>query len=183
MAFSFIQVYNTNMIGEPLTTIFLCEYDTNWKKYFEIEKGYLRKYLTCSYVIEHVGSTSVPGMKSRPIVDIIIGVGNEYDLITARDRLAASGYTLDTSKSHLSFYAFYRNIGEKKYFNIYLTLFNSPSWNTHLALRNYLLNHPDKVKEYSRYKSDLLYGVINDMKKYESLKRRYIVSELLPHIQ
>lgn len=170
------------MIGEPLTTIFLCDYDTNWKKYFATEKGYLRKILTCNYVIEHVGSTAVPGLKSRPIVDIIIGVGNEYDLLTARDRLAAYGYTLDNKKSHLGFYSFYRNIGEKRYFNVYLTLFNSPSWNTYLAIRNYLINNADKVKEYGAFKSDLLYGVINDKEKYESLKRRYIVKEILVNI-
>ena len=170
------------MIGEPLNMIFLCEYDTNWKKYFNVEKGYLKKIITCSYVIEHIGSTSIPGLKARPIVDILIGVGNEYDLFTMRDKLAASGYTLDNSRSHLGCFFFYRNISEKRYFNVYLTTFNSRSWNTYLGIRNYFLNNKDKALEYAHIKSDLLHGVINDKDKYDTLKAGYIKEQILPHI-
>lgn len=170
------------MIGEPLGTIFVVEYDVNWKKYFLDEKKHFKKFLPFRYVIEHVGSTSIPGMASRPIIDILVGIGNDYDLLTARDLFAANGYTLDEKNSHLGLYTFYRNIGDKRYFNIYLTRFNSPSWNTYLGIRNYFLRNKDKAYDYLRTKVDLVKGVNNDKTKYETLKKRYLTSEVIPSI-
>ena len=170
------------MIGEPLNTLFVVEFDNNWTKYFDIEKENLRKYLPFHYVVEHVGSTSIPGMPSRPIVDILIGFGNLYDLMTAKDILANAGYTLDSKESHLSYYSFYRNIGDKRYFNVYLTTFNSPSYKTHIGIRNYFLNNKDKAFLFAKTKADLVRGVNNDKEKYLSLKKRYLMSEIIPFI-
>ena len=170
------------MIGEPLSTIFVVEYDVNWKKYFKDEKEHFRSFLPFPYVVEHVGSTSIPGMPARPIVDILVGVGSEYDLITARDIFQASGYTLDESSSHLGLYSFYRDINEKRYFNVYVTVFNSKSWNTYVGIRNYFLKHKDKALEYLKTKGDLVKGVKNNKAKYDLLKKRYLASEIIPYI-
>lgn len=170
------------MIGEPLETIFVVGYDVNWKKYFKDEKEHFKRFLPFRYVVEHVGSTSIPGMAARPIIDIMVGVGSEYDLITARDLFAANGYVLDEQNSHLGLYVFYRNIGNKRYFNIYLTKFNSASWNTYIGIRNYFLRNKNKAADYLKIKADLVKGVKNDKLKYESTKKRYLLSEVIPYI-
>ena len=89
------------MIGEPLSSLFLTPYDSVWPKAFQIEKKYLRRILTnFTYVIEHIGSTAVKGLRARPIVDIAIGVGNIYDQIAIRDILNLSGLVIYMIKNN-----------------------------------------------------------------------------------
>jgi GrpB-like predicted nucleotidyltransferase (UPF0157 family) len=87
-----------NRIGplEPLnSTIYLADYNSNWPRVFERDAGRIRDALgDRALVIEHAGSTSVPGLAAKPIIDIVLAVAdtaNESDYIPSME---AAGYIL-----------------------------------------------------------------------------------------
>lgn len=171
------------MIGEPIDTLFLTNFDDNYSKAFKVEKGYLKNIL-CNhkYVIDHIGSTAIKDIRSRPIIDIAIGAGNVYDQINIKDKLTLSGYTYDNERSTLDCFCFYRVIDKKIYFMIYVMVFNSPSWNLAINMRNYLINNTKAKTRYENAKADLLNGVNNDKATYDKLKKEYIKKEIYPRI-
>ena len=85
-------------VGEPAvvnSTITLVDYDPQWPALFQREAERVRDALNDRVLrIEHVGSTSVPGLAAKPIIDIVLAVtdtANEEAYVPA---LEASGYTL-----------------------------------------------------------------------------------------
>ncbi len=172
------------MIGEPLSSLFLTPYDSVWPKAFQIEKKYLRRILTnFTYVIEHIGSTAVKGLRARPIVDIAIGVGNIYDQIAIRDILNLSGYIYDKEQSSLDCFTFYRIIDHRVYFTVRVLIFNSDAWNLIINMRNYLISNKEARDRYEQLKCDLLKGVNNDKKQYMIYKDRFIRKEVYSKFQ
>jgi GrpB-like predicted nucleotidyltransferase (UPF0157 family) len=85
-------------IGElkPLKSpISLVEYDSGWPNLFEREAARIRSALRDKALrIEHVGSTSVPGLAAKPIIDILLVVGNSADEMAYVPALEAVGYIL-----------------------------------------------------------------------------------------
>lgn len=172
------------MIGEPISSLFLTPYDKDWPKAFEVEKRYLKKILNnFTYVIEHVGSTAVKGLRSRPIIDIAIGVGNVYDQIAIKDILNLSGYVYDAEQSSLDCFSFYRVIDNRIYFTVKVLIFNSNAWNLIINIRNYLITNKDAKEKYEQVKLDIFRGVNNNKKDYVAYKKRYMQHEMYPKFQ
>ena len=68
------------MIGLKRGTIQITDYDPAWAKEFEAEKQLLQSaFKGCTVSIEHVGSTAVPGLAAKPIIDIEVGVAHFAD--------------------------------------------------------------------------------------------------------
>ena len=89
---------NAVVIGgaEPLTRpIEICEYDPEWPRLYEREEERIRSILGERVRrIEHVGSTSVPGLPAKPVVDIILEVPDSSDEPSYAADLEAAGYPL-----------------------------------------------------------------------------------------
>ena len=82
-------------LTEHNATIELAEYDPKWPRLFEREAERIRAALgTRALRIEHVGSTSVPGLAAKPLIDIVLVVGDTRDEDAYVPRLEAAGYTL-----------------------------------------------------------------------------------------
>ena len=76
-----------------MTPVEICDYDKGWPKTFESLAARIRPALgDLVERIEHVGSTAVPGLAARPIIDIVIVIKNRTHLQDAIARLAAIGY-------------------------------------------------------------------------------------------
>ncbi len=69
------------------------EYDASWPERFERLRAVLAKCVSRHISIEHVGSTSIPGMCAKPIIDIDLVIESEADFASARDELVAVGYS------------------------------------------------------------------------------------------
>ncbi|MGC4191653.1 MAG: GrpB family protein [Thermomicrobiales bacterium] len=88
----------TATVGEPTrvdSTIVLAEYDPEWPARYEREAAKIRTALGDRVVgLEHIGSTSVPGLCAKPIIDIQLLVEDSSDETSYVDALTAAGYTL-----------------------------------------------------------------------------------------
>lgn len=131
--------------------ITIVEYDPLWPALFEEERLRIEAALAgMVFHIEHAGSTAVPGMAGKPIVDLLVGIP---------DLRAAGGYVRPLERLG------YENFGEifiagriylrrrgPPHFNIALTAERGTFWNAQLLLRDYLREHPAEAAAYSQYK-------------------------------
>src|ERR671931_109275 len=78
----------------PAQSVVLSPHDPDWARHFEAERALLERVLApwLEGGIEHVGSTAIPGIAAKPIVDMIAGVRNFEDARAAYEPLHAVGY-------------------------------------------------------------------------------------------
>jgi GrpB-like predicted nucleotidyltransferase (UPF0157 family) len=104
--------------------------------------------------IEHVGSTSVPGLSAKPIIDIQIGVAGLAESRPAFDPLQALGYRYDAFRPDVMHFLEKRAVGRQAY-NLQLIPYGSDCWNRRIAFRDYLRSYPEAAQEYELLKKQL----------------------------
>ncbi|GEM84474.1 GrpB family protein [Meiothermus hypogaeus] len=135
--------------------IVVVDYDPTWPEVFERLRAPLWEAVQdFALGIEHVGSTSVPGLAAKPIIDIDVVVATEADVALAIERLAVLGYTHQGNLGILGREAFHQP-AHLPLHHLYVCLQNSAGLRNHLALRDYLRAHPGAVKAYSALKKRL----------------------------
>ena len=158
-------------------------YDPNWPKMFEQERDHLRSCLPQDLVrrIEHFGSTAVPGLASKPIVDMLVEVA---DLEETKKRIApvleAQGYDYfwrpSWGDSTPPFYAWFikRDARGKRTHHIHMVEAHFEHWDR-LLFRDYLRQHPDVAREYGELKMRLCERHHRDRVAYTEAKTDFIV--------
>ena len=137
--------------------IVVLPYDQKWQQDFLDIKKELAAALGLSpeglaLAIEHVGSTSVPGLSAKPIIDIDVVV-RAGDVQAAIQALAGIGYNHEGNLGVPGREAFgYSGKEHLQEHHLYLCPEDSPELKRHLAFRNYLREHPQSVEEYSNIK-------------------------------
>ena len=73
----------------------IIDYDPTWPEQFELVAARVREALAdLDYSVEHIGSTAVPGLAAKDVIDVMAVVGNESDMVEAAQALAAAGWTV-----------------------------------------------------------------------------------------
>jgi len=152
-------------LDEP---IHLCVYDPLWPALFVSEAGRIRAALPADVAIEHIGSTSVPGLLSKPIIDIMLGVEPDHGLAGVRTALVALGYE-DMGEAGVPGRLYLRRRAETA-FNIALVLRGGSIWIANLALRDYLRTNPAAAGEYADAKRSALESGIRSLLAYSDFK-------------
>ena len=138
-----------------LFPIFLVPHKKEWADWFAGEKARLQTLLAdFSPAIHHIGSTSIPTIWAKNIVDILVVFPAGVSLQQARDRLLTHGYRCmaDTGKA-MSFNKGYTPSGfAEEVFHIH---FRHPGDHDELYFRDYLLNHPEEAERYEALKQAL----------------------------
>ena len=138
--------------------VLLVPYDPGWPRRFDEERHVLAAvFIGAEAVIEHVGSTAVPGLGSKPVIDVMVGVPR---LAVVEDRipaLEAAGYEyVQEYETQLPERKYFRKprFGTRM-FHVHCVVTGSGFWIQHLAFRDYLRAHPDVAAAYDRFKEDL----------------------------
>ncbi len=131
-------------------------YDPLWVTRFDEEASVLRKVLAPWLVddIHHVGSTSIPGMAAKPVIDMIAGVRDLEEARAAFEPLAELdyGYVDHRPDGHAFFKPPYRPDQWEHTHHLHLTVRGSDLWVERLAFRDALRADPALVREYSDWK-------------------------------
>ena len=131
-------------------------YDAAWPVLFEAESARIQAELGDQATrVEHVGSTAVPGLGAKPVVDIQVSVRSMAPRAAYADALVQLGYrwALDPWTDEHEFFSREEN-GERA-FHIHVCGENSDWERRHLAFRDWLRNHPEDAAAYERLKRDL----------------------------
>jgi GrpB-like predicted nucleotidyltransferase (UPF0157 family) len=152
--------------------------DPTWPRSFEEEAARIADALGDQVVrIDHVGSTSVPGLDAKPIIDIQVSLRSLEPRSAYAPSLRALGYRtlLDpTSPDHE--YASREGEGSRRGFHVHLCPAGSAWERRHLAFRDWLRAHPDDAAAYAALKRELASAHPNDVFTYTDEKGGFIRS-------
>jgi len=151
-------------------------YDPVWAQDFQAIKKELDSALgDLTLSIEHVGSTSVPRLAAKPIIDIDVVIEDETVLPAVIKALAAIGYTHEGNKEIPGREAFsYDGKEHLRKHHLYVCPKDSEELGRHVAFRDYLRAHPEEVAEYSRVKQEGAKLYPFDIDGYIAYKSPYI---------
>jgi GrpB-like predicted nucleotidyltransferase (UPF0157 family) len=149
-----------------MRTIVVVDYDPSWPRGFERVRSKVWPVVSdVALAIEHVGSTSVPGLAAKPSIDISVVVRADVDVPVAIERLARLGYVHRGNLGVEGREAFDSPAGPPAH-HLYLCPRNSPGLANHLAVRDFLRAHPDTAKEYGELKKRLAKRFPHDIDSY-----------------
>jgi putative glutamine amidotransferase len=151
--------------------------DPHWPERFEAEASRLGQALgSVAIMIEHVGSTSVPGLAAKPIIDIQISVASLVPRRMFVDPLCAVGYrwTLDPWSDDHEYFS--RDEDGQRAFQIHVCSAGGAWERRHLAFRDWLRDHPDDAAAYVALKRELAGRHQRDIVTYVDGKTGFIRS-------
>ena len=155
------------------------DYEKNKIEYKKIE-SLLKEKLGENIEVSHVGSTAIPDMCGKNIIDILVGANSEDEFIRFRQIIEEIGY-IASQNSKTEIYQFFASrVGETSSgdSHIHLVVKNTERYREFLILRNYLLENRDEVYAYVQCKKKLIEKGITDRKQYRETKSLY-VSQLI----
>jgi GrpB-like predicted nucleotidyltransferase (UPF0157 family) len=159
-------------------SIEVVDYDPIWSRTFESLRSILWPALAdVALSIEHVGSTSVPGLAAKPIIDISVVVPDISDVEIGVSRLATLGYLHRGDLGVKGREAFANPDGLPRH-NLYLCPRDSVALANHLALRGYLRTHPEAAREYGELKKRLAQRFPDDIDSYIDGKTTMLLTML-----
>jgi GrpB-like predicted nucleotidyltransferase (UPF0157 family) len=164
----------------PNVRVVIVGYDLEWPRLFEEEKLRLRAALgLAAGSIEHMGSTSVPGLGAKPIIDIMVGVKDRAEADLFQRKLEPTGYDDVTPQPGETewFYCLGRGTREL-YYHVHLVVEGSRHWRRQLAFRDHLRENPGVAAEYNELKRRLADDYGEDRKGYTEAKTEFITRVL-----
>lgn len=153
------------------------DYDPEWPKTFARIRDNIWRVIGDARAIEHVGSTSVPGLAAKPTIDIDIVVEWLRDLPVIAERLGRLGYTHQGNLGIEGREAFSASVGGRAH-NLYVCSRDSIALKNHLAVRDYLRAHPRAAVEYAALKKQLATKFAHDSAGYVDGKTDFLISIL-----
>jgi len=156
--------------------ITLTDYSPDWPRRFEIVRLQLLQQISLPVTIEHIGSTAVPGLCAKPIIDIMIGVPALERIDEAVPEIEALGYEyLSIFEDQMPYRRFFRKWkGDIRTHHIHMVEAKSTFWNRHLLFRDYLRAHQEIAAQYATLKRDLATREWEDMNEYADAKTAFI---------
>jgi GrpB-like predicted nucleotidyltransferase (UPF0157 family) len=154
------------------------DYDSLWPQRFETLRSPIAATLgDLAALIEHIGSTAVPGLAAKPIIDIDVRLRAATDLPLAISRLASSGYEHRGDLGVPGREAF-RPPADDFPHHLYVCPPDSQQYRRHIAFRDYLRNHPEDASSYGALKR-ILVGKLGDQRnEYTEAKGEFIANIL-----
>jgi GrpB-like predicted nucleotidyltransferase (UPF0157 family) len=158
-----------------MKTIVVVDYDPGWVTLFEQLRAQIMPAVhDVATTVEHVGSTSVPGLAAKPIVDISVVVPTEADVPVAIARLATLGYAHLGNLGVEGREAF-STPGHAPPHHLYVCPRNSLALANHLAVRDHLRAHPNVAHDYGELKKQLARQFTHDIDGYTEGKTEAIL--------
>ena len=156
----------------------IVDYDPRWPHLFEVFRD--RVWPVVSDVatgIEHVGSTSVPGLAAKPIIDIDVVVPTPDAMGDAIRRVETLGYRYAGDLGIENRHGFHEPAEDPPH-NLYVCLAGSRALRNHLAVRDYLRSHPEARAAYAALKRRLADDHRTDRASYGAAKTDFILGIL-----
>lgn len=156
------------------SSVVVVKYDPSWVLLFEQLRDFILPVLSDLEVrIEHVGSTSIPGLAAKPIVDIDVAVSKQGDTHAAIQRLATLGYVHEGDLGATGREAFIPPDGIT-WHHLYVCTVENDEYKRHILFRDYLRSHSEDAKMYGDLKMELALRFQNDRLAYSNAKSDFV---------
>jgi GrpB-like predicted nucleotidyltransferase (UPF0157 family) len=155
------------MIGLKRGIVKLAEYDKKWLGNFQREAKKIQKIFGKDALdVQHVGSTAIPGILAKPIIDIILIVPSFWRARRRIKKLKEAGYEIKKNDSKKERLFFTKGPEEKRTHYLHIGEVGSGYAEEMILFRDYLRKHRNVAKKYSRLKEKLA-------KKYQEEREIY----------
>jgi GrpB-like predicted nucleotidyltransferase (UPF0157 family) len=159
----------------------IVDYDPRWPLLFDEEARRLRAALDPSLIVglEHFGSTAVPGLSAKPIIDILVAVRSlaaaQATFVEALRKLDYVYWADNPKKDRMFFVKGMPPFGTKRSHHVHVTELHGEMWQR-LVFRDYLRAHPEEAEIYQRLKRRLAVEHQTDRDAYGDAKSAYVES-------
>lgn len=156
-------------------------YDPIFPSLFEAEKTRLESFLTGDFEIHHIGSTAVPGLGGKGIIDIYI-VGQRQDLVRISDEVLKSGYE-HRPRVSADQHVFHKiNLPDliegMRSYHVHIGYIKAPDFISAIKFRDYLRKNPQDLRKYAEVKKKAAEQSNQDKDTYMAIKNP-IMEEIL----
>ncbi len=166
--------YRKGVVQAPV----IVDYDPHWPERFSHEEVTIRRALGGRLVgIEHIGSTAVPGLAAKPIVDLMVGLRHLREALDCIEPLAKLGYFQKADAPETEEWYFPKRPARGQQFNLHVVEHGGVYWRKKLLLRDYLRQRPDEAAQYAAVKRSLA-PRFSAIRPYAQAKSAYILALL-----
>jgi GrpB-like predicted nucleotidyltransferase (UPF0157 family) len=154
-------------------------YDPAWPSKFVAERQRLKSLLPNVFLeVEHIGSTAVPGMPAKPVIDLLAGVESMALAKFIAVRICASAYTtsIEFNETLVDRMWFMRWVDGHRTHHLHVVVQGSNVWQEHLTFRNALRSSPPFAARYAALKYQLAARYATDREAYTNAKAEFIRS-------
>jgi GrpB-like predicted nucleotidyltransferase (UPF0157 family) len=150
------------------------DYNHEWEREYLLEKNRLQHVLKeVAIKIHHIGSTAIPGIKAKPIIDILIEVTSIDELDELTKEMKELGYEAK-GENGIKGRRYFQKGGEARSHHVHCYLEENEEIRRHLLFRDYLRAFPLKALEYSKLKEELSAAFLYDPERYVNGKSEFV---------
>jgi GrpB-like predicted nucleotidyltransferase (UPF0157 family) len=164
-----------------MNSVIIQDYDPRWPHLFEALRSRIESVIQgMATAVEHVGSTAVPGLAAKPVIDIDVLLRSDTDLPLVIARLASIGYERRGDLGVTGREAFRTPPNDVPH-HLYVCPSNSSEYKRHISFRDYLRAHPADANSYASLKRELVRTLGHDREGYTKAKSGF-VAEILRRV-
>lgn len=158
--------------------IIVVPYDDKWPEMFEAESSLIKTLLDgVAKDVHHIGSTSVPGLSAKPVIDMLLEVSDINELDTYNSSMARAGYVA-RGENGIPGRRYFIKGGDQRSHQVHAFAVGDAQVSKHLAFRDYLRRNKDIAGKYAEIKHLAALLSRNDVHRYSTLKADFIEHHL-----
>lgn len=155
-------------------TVKIVTYSAEWPHLFEVEKNLIANTLGDNLVdVYHIGSTAVPGLSAKPVIDIMPVVKDILKVTNAITAMEQLGYEYK-GEYGIPFRRYFQKGGTTRTHNVHIYEQGNPEIDRHLKFRDWMRTHEDDSDAYGRIKTELALKYHHDIMHYCLGKESFI---------
>jgi len=160
----------------PKKNIEVVTYDPQWPKMFELEAEFIKQALGSNCIaIHHIGSTSVPGLSAKPIIDIVSVVKNIQEVDNATKAMEGLGYEAK-GEYGIAFRRFFQKGKNIRTHNVHVYEEGDSEIDRYLKFRDWMRSHESDAQAYANLKTELAAKFPQDILQYCNGKDAFVAN-------
>lgn len=162
-----------SLLGLENNAVRLHDYTPLWADLYREEKKRILAAVGSLIIdLQHIGSTAIPGIKAKPILDMMAGVAKLEKALTCKAALETIGYDYISQAGIANDYVFGKGVERTHY--LHVVEYGGAKWTDHLSFRDRLRNDPELAQAYEKLKEELSRKFSDSRVKYHDAKAKFI---------
>lgn len=166
----------SDILSDMKKAIKVVDYDPKWPKMFASEAERIKQALGNNCItIHHIGSTSVPDLSAKPIIDMLPVVKDIREVDKAIKSMEALGYEAK-GEYGIAFRRYFQKGKNIRTHNVHVYQENDPEISRYLKFRDWMRSHPDDAENYAKLKEELAEKFPQDIMRYCNGKDAFVAN-------
>jgi GrpB-like predicted nucleotidyltransferase (UPF0157 family)/dihydrofolate reductase/GNAT superfamily N-acetyltransferase len=165
-----------DLLGLKTNKIIVTPYNPDWQKLFDVEASKIKEALGANCIaIHHIGSTSVPGLSAKPVIDMLPVVRNIQEVDKAAKAMESLGYEVK-GEYGIVFRRYFQKGKNIRTHNVHVYQEADPEISRYLTFRDWMSSHPSDAHSYGNLKLELAKKFPHDILQYCNGKDAFVAS-------